>query len=61
MYNDPTCKPWTSSHWAPEGFDSRDELVAQDRAAQAHRHKSPEGVEEGRHETVEEGKAGEKV
>ncbi|KAI0050085.1 general substrate transporter [Auriscalpium vulgare] len=26
MYNDPACKPWTSSTWAPEGYANRDEL-----------------------------------
>lgn len=23
MYNDPTCKPWNSKSWAPEGYASR--------------------------------------
>lgn len=48
MYNDPNCKPWTSSRWAPQGFGGRDDLVAQDRAAE--RRKSPVGIEEARHE-----------
>ncbi|KAF8225461.1 hypothetical protein L208DRAFT_1425435 [Tricholoma matsutake] len=33
MYNDPDCKPWTSSSWAPEGY-SRYTLTQQKRAAQ---------------------------
>ncbi|KAI0697996.1 general substrate transporter [Cytidiella melzeri] len=35
MYNDPTCKPWTSSKWSPEGFIDRDDMIAQDRAGAA--------------------------
>ncbi|KAE9399118.1 general substrate transporter [Gymnopus androsaceus JB14] len=31
MYNDPTCKPWTSSRWAPPGYASRNDLAEQDR------------------------------
>ncbi|KAL0947992.1 hypothetical protein HGRIS_010619 [Hohenbuehelia grisea] len=27
MYTDPTCKPWTSRKWAPEGFASREEFA----------------------------------
>ncbi|KAI0781709.1 general substrate transporter [Irpex lacteus] len=51
MYNDPNCKPWTSRTWAPEGFASRDDIVAQDKANLAR--KSPiVGLEEGRTEKV---------
>lgn len=46
MYNDPTCKPWTSRTWAPEGFSSRAELVEQSKAAEAG--KGFVGAEEGR-------------
>ncbi|KAI0684708.1 hypothetical protein BC835DRAFT_1462113 [Cytidiella melzeri] len=35
MYNNPTCKPWTSSKWSPEGFIGRDDMIAQDRAGAA--------------------------
>ncbi|CAL1701815.1 unnamed protein product [Somion occarium] len=35
MYCDPSCKPWTSRNWAPEGFSSRAELVEQSKAAEA--------------------------
>ncbi|KJA18936.1 hypothetical protein HYPSUDRAFT_44786 [Hypholoma sublateritium FD-334 SS-4] len=35
MYNDPTCKPWTSRTWAPAGYSSRFDLVEQTKAAQA--------------------------
>ena len=55
MYNDPLCKPWTSRAWAPEGFASRDDLIAQDRAAEMR--KSPEGVEEARDEKAGNGEA----
>jgi len=34
MYNDPSCKPWTSTRWAPPGFASRAHL-AEVQAAQA--------------------------
>jgi len=27
MYNDPTCKPWTSHRWAPEGFETRADVA----------------------------------
>jgi len=37
MYNDPSCKPWTSRSWAPAGYTSRYDLVAQDKAAQANK------------------------
>ena len=50
MYNDPNCKPWNSRTWAPEGFSSRDDIVAQDRANLAR--KAPEGIEESRTEKV---------
>ncbi|KAJ2925986.1 hypothetical protein H1R20_g11093, partial [Candolleomyces eurysporus] len=35
MYNDPKCKPWTSTKWAPAGYTSRYDLVEQTKAAQA--------------------------
>lgn len=25
MYQDPACKPWNSSEWAPEGYSNREE------------------------------------
>ncbi|KAH9946744.1 general substrate transporter [Amylocystis lapponica] len=37
MYSDPSCKPWTSSTWAPAGFESRQDLIEQSRAAEAHK------------------------
>ena len=54
MYCDPTCKPWTSRTWAPEGFGSRKELVEQSRAAEAHKPLEGGGGEETRHEHVNE-------
>lgn len=51
MYNDPLCKPWTSRTWAPVGFASRDEFVAQDREVE----KKGAGVEEARLETAANG------
>ena len=53
MYCDPACRPWTSRTWAPEGFADRADLVEAGRAAEGHR-KSPEGIEEGRVEKVEQ-------
>lgn len=50
MYNDPRCSPWNSRRWVPEGFTSRDDLVAQDRVDEAR--KSPVGVEDARNEKV---------
>ena len=35
MYNDPKCKPWTSTKWAPAGYTSRYDLAEQTKAAQA--------------------------
>ncbi|KAF9530744.1 general substrate transporter [Crepidotus variabilis] len=35
MYNDPNCKPWTSSSWAPPGFSSRGDLIEQTKAAES--------------------------
>ena len=35
MYNDPKCKPWTSTKWVPAGYSSRYDLVEQTKAAQA--------------------------
>lgn len=26
MYQDPACKPWNSSEWAPDGYSSREEF-----------------------------------
>ncbi|KAF8063433.1 general substrate transporter [Lyophyllum atratum] len=37
MYNDPNCKPWTSSRWAPPGYASRYDLVQQTKAADANK------------------------
>ena len=35
MYNDPSCKPWTSHEWAPPGYSSRLELMKDVQAAEA--------------------------
>ena len=35
MYNDPSCKPWTSRSWAPPGYTDRRDLVEKTRAAEA--------------------------
>lgn len=37
MYNDPNCKAWNSGRWAPPGFKSRQDLIEQSRAAEAHK------------------------
>ncbi|EMD37312.1 hypothetical protein CERSUDRAFT_113964 [Gelatoporia subvermispora B] len=37
MYCDPDCKPWTSRTWAPPGFENRQDLIEQSRAAEAHK------------------------
>ena len=50
MYNDPNCKPWNSRTWVPEGFSSRDDIVAQDRVNLAR--KAPKGIEDSRIEKV---------
>lgn len=55
MYCDPDCKPWTSASWAPEGFASRADIAAQDRALRDASEKTPAGVEEGRMEKTAEG------
>jgi hypothetical protein len=34
MYNDPNTKAWTSHRWAPEGYHSRHDLIAQTKAAE---------------------------
>ena len=34
MYNDPDCKPWTSSSWAPDGYVDRYDFVQARRAAE---------------------------
>jgi hypothetical protein len=52
MYTDPSCKPWTSRTWAPEGFANRQEFDEQVKAAEAH--KPPVGPrEDARIEKVE--------
>ncbi|KAI0086841.1 general substrate transporter [Irpex rosettiformis] len=51
MYNDPNCKPWTSSRWVPEGFSSRDHVIADDGTAQT-RDMSPTEMKEPRAEKV---------
>ncbi len=35
MYNDPSCKPWTSRKWAPPGYKDRNDLIEQTRAAES--------------------------
>ncbi|KAI9456056.1 general substrate transporter [Lactarius psammicola] len=37
MYNDPNCKPWNSSTWAPPGYRDRRDLIEKTRAAETHR------------------------
>ena len=51
MYNDPDCKPWTSSSWVPEGYSSRYALVQQTKAAQMQKSLA-HGVDESTIETV---------
>ncbi|KAH9475006.1 High-affinity glucose transporter ght2 [Psilocybe cubensis] len=46
MYNDPHCKPWTSSSWAPAGYSSRYDLVEQTKAAQARKPLASGAIEE---------------
>jgi len=56
MYNDPDVKPWTSRRWAPPGYESRNDLVAQTKATDV---KKPfAGEEEKRFEDVETGGKG---
>ncbi|KAF9005036.1 general substrate transporter [Cyathus striatus] len=52
MYNDPKCKPWTSSRWAPPGYTSRYDLVQQTQNAQAHKPLASGALEEERAEYV---------
>ncbi|KII90366.1 hypothetical protein PLICRDRAFT_52109 [Plicaturopsis crispa FD-325 SS-3] len=55
MYCDPNCKPWTSRRWAPAGFENRQDLVEQTRAAEARKpREAGRGVEEARLEKVDE-------
>ena len=56
MYCDPNCKPWTSRHWAPEGFASRRDFVEQGRAAEAHKPLEAGAGEESRFEHAEKGR-----
>ncbi|THU87889.1 hypothetical protein K435DRAFT_782280 [Dendrothele bispora CBS 962.96] len=35
MYNDPECRPWTSSRWVPVGYKDRMDLVEQRKAEEA--------------------------
>ncbi|KAI0781707.1 general substrate transporter [Irpex lacteus] len=51
MYNDPDCKPWTSSRWVPSGFSSRDQVVAEVNASRVAGQGAIE-VEEMRNEKV---------
>lgn len=46
MYNDPKCKPWTSTKWAPVGYTSRYDLVEQTKAAQARKPLASGAIEE---------------
>lgn len=34
MYNDPTCKPWTSHRWVPAGYESRYAVAQENKAKQ---------------------------
>jgi len=34
MYCDPACKPWNSKKWAPEGYESRGHLAAEEKKAE---------------------------
>ncbi|KAG6885807.1 hypothetical protein C0993_009567 [Termitomyces sp. T159_Od127] len=47
MYNDPSCKPWTSRHWAPPGYRSRYDIAQQNKAAES------AGVDESRVEKAD--------
>lgn len=55
MYNDPDCKPWTSSSWAPLGFSSRHELVEQGRAAERRKPLASGALDESRVEKTGSG------
>ncbi|KAI0067489.1 general substrate transporter [Artomyces pyxidatus] len=55
MYNDPTCKPWTSSTWAPAGYENRKDLQAQIRAAEMNKPLTAKDVEDTRVETHSNG------
>ncbi|KAF8876788.1 general substrate transporter [Gymnopilus junonius] len=46
MYNDPNCKPWTSTSWAPAGYASRFDLTEQTKAAQARKPLASGALEE---------------
>ena len=52
MYNDPSCKPWTSHEWAPPGYSSRLELMKDVQAAEARKPLAKATLEE---ERVEDG------
>ena len=56
MYNDPTCKPWTSRTWAPAGYSSRYDLVEQTKAAQARKPLASGALEEKHIEHAEGGR-----
>jgi len=45
MYNDPNCKPWNSSTWAPPGYRDRRDLIEKTRAAQEHNRAFADGEE----------------
>lgn len=57
MYMDPNCKPWTSREWAPPGYSSRQDLIDQTRAAEAHKPLASGALEEGRVEKPSESSA----
>ena len=57
MYYDPNAKPWTSRSWAPPGYASRKDLIAERKAnegARADAEKGKDGAvgDETRHEKV---------
>lgn len=54
MYTDPNCKPWTSREWAPPGYSSRQDLIDQTRAAEAHKPLASSTLEEGKIEEPSE-------
>ncbi|KAG5650331.1 hypothetical protein H0H81_012603 [Sphagnurus paluster] len=67
MYNDPSCKPWTSRHWAPPGYASRYDIIQHNEAADANKPVGSEfdesrienpatrkSAEKGHHDTIDE-------
>lgn len=57
MYNDPNCKPWTSTKWVPPGYTSRHDVVAQ---ADAQERRKPYAQEKRLEHVNSDGKPGQK-